>query len=93
MGPLHITEYQNKTFGTCAELIAVPEVQACKIDEAVDLILNYKKVVADSVLACMGIPLQLKKSKIVNTNGTIATYASMGNIEPTLLWCIGKWFS
>ena len=40
MGPL------GDLFGTCAELIAVPEVQACKIDEAVDF----------DPAACMGIP-------------------------------------
>ena len=36
----------GRPFGTCAELIAVPEVQACKIDEAVDF----------GPAACMGIP-------------------------------------
>ena len=66
-------------------------------DAGADLILNYKKDnVVDSVLEFtkgngvdhvleveFGGNIQINP-KIINTNGTIAAYASMGNIEPTL---------
>ena len=66
-------------------------------DAGADLILNYKKDnVVDSVLEFTkgnGVDRVLEvefggniqiNPKIINTNGTIAAYASMGNIEPTL---------
>ena len=66
-------------------------------DAGADLILNYKKEnVVDSVLEFTkgnGVDRVLEvefggniqiNPKIINTNGTIAAYASMGNIEPTL---------
>ena len=66
-------------------------------DAGADLILNYKEDnVIDSVLEFTkgnGVDRVLEvefggnikiNQKIVNTNGTIAAYASMGNIEPTL---------
>ena len=66
-------------------------------DAGADLILNYKEDnVIDSVLEFtkgIGVDRVLEvefggnikvNQKIVNTNGTIATYASMGHIEPTL---------
>ena len=66
-------------------------------DAGADLVLNYKKDnVVDSVLEYTkgnGVDRVLEvefggnikiNPKIVNTNGTIAAYASMGNIEPTL---------
>jgi len=66
-------------------------------DAGADLVLNYKKDnVVDSVLEYTkgaGVDRVLEvefggnvkiNQKIVNTNGTIAAYASMGNIEPSL---------
>ena len=66
-------------------------------DAGADLILNYKKDnVVDSVLEFTkgnGVDRVLEvefggnihiNPKIIKTNGTIAAYASMGNIEPTL---------